>query len=105
MDEFAIVITTSDSDELTRQIADRLLKDRLAACIQVQEIRSFYRWGGRVQNDAEQLILIKSRSADYEKIEAALAEVHTYDEPEIVQVPITAGSDGYLAWIISETAS
>ena len=103
MSVHAIVMTTTDSDELTERIASRLLNDRLAACIQVQKIHSFYRWDGEVQQEPENLLLIKGRQADFSAIEAAIVDVHTYDEPEIVQVPITNGSAGYLDWIDTET--
>lgn len=103
MNAHAIVMTTTDSDELTEQIASRLLDDRLAACIQVQKIQSFYRWEGEVHRDLENLLLIKGRTANFAAIQAAIVDVHTYDEPEIVQVAITNGSASYLGWIDKET--
>lgn len=102
--EFSIVITTTDSEELTERIASVLLERRLAACVQVSAIRSLYRWEGRVVDESEQLLAIKCRTSDYRAVEAAVSEVHTYDEPEIVRVPIEEGSAGYLAWIASETS-
>lgn len=102
-DGYCMVSTTTDSDELTERIAHTLLDRRLAACIQSSPIRSFYRWEGSVHDDPETLLWIKCRSADFAAIEQAIAEVHSYDEPEIIQVPITDGSAGYLGWIDAET--
>ncbi len=100
---YSMVATTTDSDELTGTIARTLLDRRLAACIQASPIRSFYRWDGAVHDDPETLLWIKCRTEDFAAIRAAIVEVHTYDEPEIIQVPITDGSAGYLAWITAET--
>lgn len=100
---YSLVTTTTDSDEQTELIAQTLLDRRLAACVQASTIRSFYRWDGAVHDDPETLLTIKCRTADFAAIEQAIAEVHTYDEPEIVQVPITNGSATYLDWIATET--
>lgn len=102
-DTYSLVTTTTDSDELTELIAHTLLERRIAACIQAGPIRSFYRWDGAVHDDPETLLWIKCRTADFAEIERAIAEVHSYDEPEIIQVPISDGSADYFGWIDTET--
>ena len=101
---YSLVTTTTDSDAQTELIARTLLDRRLAACVQASTIRSFYRWDGAIHDDPETLLTIKCRTADFAAIEQAITEVHTYDEPEIVQVPITNGSTTYLGWIATETS-
>lgn len=103
MIDFSTVLTTTDGAELSDLIASELLSRHLAACVQVLDIHSHYRWEGELRKDAEQLLLIKARTADFESIESVITQLHTYDEPEIIQLPITNGSHGYLDWISRET--
>lgn len=100
---YAVVITTASSSEEAEKIAMALLERKLAACIQVTEIKSYYFWENKVNADPEQLLLIKCKAADYAAIESCIGEVHSYDVPEIVQLPITAGSSSYLKWITEVT--
>ncbi len=101
--DLAIVLTTANGRELSRTIATMLLERRLAACVQVSDIHSYYRWHGAIQEDDEQLLVIKCRADAFAAIDTAIREVHPYDVPEIVQIPITAGSAGYLGWLRDET--
>ncbi|WP_299676206.1 divalent-cation tolerance protein CutA [uncultured Dokdonia sp.] len=98
-DEYSIVLTTSDSDEETKKIANILLEKKLAACIQVSKIESYYTWENKINVDNENLLSIKSKKEDYLKIEKCIKEVHSYDVPEIVQIPIVNGAESYLSWI------
>jgi periplasmic divalent cation tolerance protein len=100
---YAVVITTAGSPEEAEKIAMALLDRKLAACIQVTQIKSYYFWEGKVNADPEQLLLIKCKAADYEAIESCIREVHSYDVPEVVQLPVTAGSSSYLKWITDVT--
>lgn len=97
-----VVLTTFSDDANGRQIIDSLLQQRLAACIQVLPVQSYYRWKGRIASDAEKLVLIKTRQALYPSVEAAIREMHAYETPEIIQLPIEAGSLPYLEWIVAE---
>jgi periplasmic divalent cation tolerance protein len=99
----AIVITTTDTDSKARAMAKALVGKRLAACVQTCRISSTYRWKGKVANAKETLLLIKSRAADYQRIEREIKRIHNYDLPEIVQIPISAASKRYLAWIDAST--
>ena len=94
------VLTTTASEEEAGRIAELLVERRLAACVQVVgPITSRYRWQGEIEEEREWQCLAKTTRAAYEAVEAAIREVHSYDEPEIIATPIVAGSPGYLAWI------
>jgi len=98
--EYVQVQTTAGSEEEAGRIASLLVERRLAACVQVVgPVTSRYRWQGAVEEEPEWQCLAKTKRAAYEAVEAAIREVHSYDEPEIIATPIIAGSPGYLAWI------
>ena len=101
--DYAVIITTTNSADHAEQLARKLVDSRLAACVQVQPIRSFYRWKGEVCADAELLLLIKSRSELFGQLERVIKANHAYETPEIVQLPITAGSAEYLRWVDEAT--
>jgi len=94
------VLTTVGSEEDAERISIALVERRLAACVQtVGPIASRYRWQGKVETAREWQCLAKTEAARYPEVEAAIRELHPYDEPEIVATPIVAGSAGYLAWV------
>jgi periplasmic divalent cation tolerance protein len=100
---FSIVLTTAPSEAAAQAIADRLLADGLAACVQSLPIRSAYRWKGSVARDDEILLLVKGKSADWPAIEAAIKSIHEYEVPEIVRVDMADASRAYLDWIEAST--
>lgn len=103
MPDFIQITTTTDSEAAAQEIAAHLVEQRLAACVQVLgPIRSTYRWEGKVETSAEWLCVIKSRAALYSEIEQAIRERHSYDVPEIIAIPILAGSDSYLTWLAEQ---
>ncbi|HEU4739021.1 MAG TPA: divalent-cation tolerance protein CutA [Solirubrobacterales bacterium] len=100
MSDLVQVLTTAGSEEEAGRIAELLVERRLAACVQVVgPIVSRYRWQGAVEEEREWQCLAKTTRGAFEAVEAAIREVHSYDEPEIIATPIVAGSAGYLAWI------
>lgn len=101
-DECCIVITTFANDANGQQIIDTLLAERLAACVQVMPIQSWYRWQGKVNCDAEKLVLIKTTRSLYRQVEEVIRANHAYEVPEIIQVPVESGFSGYLSWIAAE---
>ena len=101
--EFGIVLTTVATPDDARRLADGLLEKRLAACVQILAIQSAYRWKGAIQREPEQLLLIKTRAALWPAVEAHLRANHAYETPEIVWLPIAAGSPDYLRWLAAET--
>ena len=97
------VMVTVEERAQAEDIAETLLAEKLAACIQVVgPISSYFRWQGKREKSTEYLCLIKSRRYLYEKIEAAIKRVHPYEVPEILAVPVVAGSAAYLDWLAHE---
>ncbi len=100
MAEYLQVQTTTGSEQEAERISVALVDRRLAACAQVVgPISSRYRWQGEVESAEEWLCLAKTTAARYPELEAAIRELHCYEEPEILATPIVAGSPGYLAWL------
>ena len=100
MGEFIQVFTTTGSPEEAQQIAETLVREGLAGCVQVLgPIRSMYRWQGAVETAEEWLCLIKSRSDLYPQLEAAIKALHSYEVPEIIAVAVTHGYEPYLTWL------
>lgn len=99
-----VVQTTLPSEAQAAELARAIVQVRLGACVQVQAIRSFYVWQERAHDEAEWLLAIKTRRALYPALETFIRERHPYETPEIVQLPITAGSAAYLAWMDANTA-
>ena len=95
-------MTTVNSAITADALATRLVEARLAACIQIVPVRSVYRWQGQVKRNAEWLLLMKT-AAPFADVAAALQAQHPYELPEIVQVPIDAGSGDYLQWLRERT--
>jgi len=94
------VLTTIDSEQAAERISAALVERRLAACVQVVgPIASTYRWQGEVERAREWMCVAKTTAARYPEVEAAIRELHSYEEPEVVATPIVAGSPGYLGWI------
>jgi periplasmic divalent cation tolerance protein len=98
--DYLQVSIAAGSEEEAERIAAALVERRLAACVQVLgPIASRYRWQGKVEQAREWLCLAKTEASRYPELEAAIRELHSYDEPEIVATPIVAGSAGYLDWV------
>jgi periplasmic divalent cation tolerance protein len=97
------VVTTAGTKADAQRIARAVIEKRLAGCVQiVGPITSTYWWQGEIETAEEWLCVIKSRRDLYEELEEAIREVHPYDVPEILAVPVTAGSRDYLRWLDSE---
>lgn len=101
-----LVLTTVGPGFDAAALARALVEQRLAACVNVVErIRSIYRWEGAVQDDAEQLLVIKTTDARVEALREALFARHPYEVPEFVVVPVAGTSDAYGAWILESVSS
>jgi len=99
--ELIVFVTTSSNDEANR-IADALVSERLAACVNiVSAIQSVYRWEGRIVSDQESLLIIKTTDERYSQLERRVKELHTYTTPEVVAIKIETGSEQYLSWLRS----
>jgi periplasmic divalent cation tolerance protein len=97
--DYGLMLTTTSTRDEAQKIARLLTDEKLAACVQLLPIESFYLLQGQTQNEAEVLLLIKTRSALFEQAAARIKAVHSYSVPEIVGMPFTAGFSGYLDWI------
>jgi periplasmic divalent cation tolerance protein len=96
---YSIIITTANSPEESAKIAHMLLSSKLAACIQIHQIKSYYTWQGNINIDDEQQLIIKCKTQDFDKIQHCIQENHSYEIPEIIQIPISAGLPAYFRWI------
>ena len=101
--EYAVVFTTTSSAGEAEKIAHALLSRRLAACVQVLPMKSYYPWQGQIQYDEENLLVIKCKNADFKEIELCIKANHSYELPEVVQLPIITGSQENLHWISQVT--
>lgn len=100
-----VVLVTAPSPEKAAELARALVEERLAACGNVVPgLRSIYRWEGELHDDAEALLLLKTTRARFDALRARVVELHPYDVPEVLALPVEAGSAGTLAWIAAETA-
>jgi periplasmic divalent cation tolerance protein len=106
MTDKIVVLNTCGSAEEAERLARSLVDKRLAACVTViAPVRSFYRWKDVVADAAEWLLLIKTSRALFEPLRTALESAHSYELPEILALPVAAGSTNYLSWIDGELQS
>ena len=103
--EYCMAMTTTDGEEAAATLARLIVDARLAACVQIVNVRSVFVWNGELDDAPELLLLVKTRADLYERLEAFIREHHTYDVPEILQVPVAAGFGPYLAWMDASTRS
>ncbi|MGK7938960.1 MAG: divalent-cation tolerance protein CutA [Crocosphaera sp.] len=98
--EFIVILTTTSRQEDAKAIAQTLLERKLAGCVQIiGPITSHYYWQDELCQDDEWICLIKSHQRNYETIETTIQEIHFYEVPEIISLPIVEGSDSYLSWL------
>jgi periplasmic divalent cation tolerance protein len=101
-----LVLTTADSPELAQRIATALVEAGEAACVSiVPGIRSIYRWEGKACNEGELLLIIKSVAERYEDVRARIRQLHSYQVPEVIALPIAAGDPAYLSWLTSQVTN
>ncbi|MDQ2922127.1 MAG: divalent-cation tolerance protein CutA [Acidobacteriota bacterium] len=96
-----VFVTTANSEEAA-QLAEMLVGQRLAACVQIlPEMESVYRWQGKIERQKEVLVIAKTTKSKFEELEAKVRAIHSYETPEIIALPLTAGSPPYLEWLNS----
>lgn len=103
-DTACVVMTTAGTEEEAEDLAGAMVEAGLAACVQIQRVRSVYRWEGETRREPEWLLICKTRAGRFEALQALIQERHSYSVPEVVQLPITAGSPAYLRWLAEATA-
>ncbi|HIK29747.1 MAG TPA: divalent-cation tolerance protein CutA [Oscillatoriales cyanobacterium M59_W2019_021] len=101
--EYGIVLVTAGSPEEAEAIARTLVEHRLTACVTLLPVRSVYSWQGEVHADEEWQLIAKTELAQFPSLEAKIRELHSYEVPEIIALPIVAGSQPYLNWIGEQT--
>ena len=104
MEQALLVLTNLADTTSARLLARALVEQRLAACVNMlPAVHSVYRWNDAVEEAAEVTLLIKTTTARYDELEQAIRALHPYELPEVIAVPVSAGSPAYLGWIVHET--
>ncbi|HWE24226.1 MAG TPA: divalent-cation tolerance protein CutA [Myxococcales bacterium] len=104
MTDALLVFTTLPSADKAAEIAKMLVQEKLVACVNVlPAVRSIYRWQGKLHDENEVLVLMKTRAEHLERLKLRLLEVHPYEVPEVLAVPVESGYQPYLDWIAGET--
>jgi len=98
-----LILSTAPTRAEAERIAEALVAEKLAACVQLSPIDSIYRWEGAIERAPEVRLAIKTRAELAATVEARITALHSYDVPEIVMLPISGGSSAYLDWIVAET--
>jgi len=102
MQHFAIYITTKDEEE-AKKIGKALVEEKLAACVNIHPIESIYRWEGKVQEEGEAAMFVKTKAELADKVIQRVKELHSYEVPCIVCFPIEKGNPDFLKWIEEST--
>jgi periplasmic divalent cation tolerance protein len=96
---YIVVLVAAGSIEEARSLAKTAVERKLAACVQFFPIQSVFEWEGAIQEETEHMLLFKSRRDAYADLEACLRDVHSYDVPEIIALPLSGGHEPYLQWL------
>ncbi len=105
MTDALIVLVTVPSRDDGERIAEALVGESLAACVNILgPIRSIYRWQGEIARDDEHLLLIKTTRPRYAALEARVLALHTYETPEVIALPVEHGAAGYLEWMVKSVS-
>ena len=104
MTDFVVVLITAPNEDDAAKMANDLVVSGLAACVNIiRNIRSIYRWQGKIEDEGEVLMLVKTRKERFKDLEKRVRELHPYTVPEIIALPIIEGFEGYLGWLREET--
>lgn len=105
MNKIRIALTTCSDAESAASLASQLVERGVAACVNiVPGIRSIYRWQGKIEDDSECLLIIKTTVDRMTDIKTAITELHDYDVPECIVLPVETGTPAYLNWVVEQTA-
>jgi periplasmic divalent cation tolerance protein len=105
MTDAILILVTASSETEAETIAKALVEERLAACVNlVSPIRSIYRWEGKVTEEREWLLVIKTQISRFAAVAARVTALHSYQVPEVIALPIQAGAEAYLRWLREETS-
>ena len=98
-----VIVTSCGSRDEAERIANAVIAERLAACVQILPVTSIYRWEGKVERAEEHVVHIKTRAALADRVEHRVCALHSYDVPELLMLSVAGGSAAYLAWMKAET--
>jgi periplasmic divalent cation tolerance protein len=105
MTDAVVVLTTLPTADAAAQLAKTVVGEKLAACANVlPALRSIYRWQGKVQDENEVLVLLKTQKALFSRLKERILALHPYEVPEVLAIPVEQGDAAYLDWIARETA-
>lgn len=101
---YLVIFITASSYEEARKIADALVSQRKAACVNiVPKVNSLFRWKGKIEDSEESLLVVKTRSKLFADVVGVVKDMHSYEVPEIIALPIVEGNSDYLKWLGEET--
>jgi len=104
MTDYVLVFITTSSEKEGEKIANTLVRERLAACVNLfGKVKSTFRWKGQISTEQEVLLIAKTKDRIFEKLKKRVLKLHSYEVPEVVALPILAGFEKYLSWIEKET--
>jgi len=102
--EYITVLITAPNEEEAAKISRTIVEESLAACVSIiRSVRSIYRWQGRVEDESEVLMIAKTKRALFDRLKGRIKELHSYEVPEIIGLPVIEGSKQYLDWLSQET--
>lgn len=102
--EYIITLITAPNEEEASHISHTLVEEKLAACINIiPAVRSIYRWEGRIADEKEVLLIVKTKRGLFEPLKKRVKELHSYSVPEIIAVTLIEGDEQYLSWLEQET--
>ncbi len=96
---YCMVITTLPNEKEAKELAALILRERLAACVQIGGVDSYFEWEGEIRNEPEKIMYIKTKVEHYKELENLIIKTHPYDVPEIIKLDVKDGLDEYLSWI------
>ncbi|WP_425364124.1 divalent-cation tolerance protein CutA [Candidatus Tisiphia endosymbiont of Hybos culiciformis] len=99
MQRCCVILTTTDNQQVVDKLTISLLEANLAACIQVDNIVSYFKWEGKISSVPEYRIMVKAKSDNYNIIEKMIIDIHNYDLPQIIKLDIQDGLPAYLNWV------
>ena len=103
MTDKIVILSACDSEEQATRLARHLVEQRLAACVNIlPNVRSIYRWEGKLEDSAEWMLVIKSRRDLFPALRAEIEKMHSYEVPEIIALPVVDGAEAYLGWLEHE---
>ena len=104
MSNYIVVFVTTNSAKEAKKISRTLVEEKLAACCNIiSPIQSIYQWQGKICEDKEILIMLKTKKNLFKQVDARVRELHSYEVPEVIAIPIVEGSDKYMSWLKNET--